>query len=578
MGHASIVRHALPRLLAPAIACALSAASAASARAQTWGIVEVGVGEWNARGRDSARRVEDEARRVGLSVTAASDISADASRLLSEEARPLESVDVTQIRAAVEQLEADVALRRRESALEQAQRIRDLSEGAVATLMQHADVARRLFDACLAETWLHLQLRDGESARRSLEGCRDQFPDVRLGANDAAPEVRRLLATVDEERAARATYALSIEGPAHGCAILVSGRRAAVIPAPARLPSGEHLIEIACPEIERRRIHRVRIGGGERTVRIDPELDDALRSPPEGAALIYRSREALARRYRQDAITVARAAGVQALIVIRPEPEPSDSDPDAEWRAERIDVESGAITATVRFRVTIAAPARWIVDALRAEQDRDMGSFRATASARSGRAEASDATLEGGAAAGDLGDAEVAGAVTASLGALALAAGWSSFAARTAFVMERQDYDRTYQRYFELTAYMERAEIAGHVLGAIGSASAIVGLALWLPPEDGTPWWSWLSGVAGALAITAGVIVGALDGFTYNCSERGACTQLQVALLGALLVETGSVGLAVPVIHSVRSALGASAAVRVRASASGASLTIGGAW
>lgn len=52
----------------------------------------------------------------------------------------------------------------------------------------------------------------------------------------------------------------------------------ATTPEPAILPPGEHVIELVCEGIAHRRMHRVRIGGGNRTVQIDPHFDAVVRT------------------------------------------------------------------------------------------------------------------------------------------------------------------------------------------------------------------------------------------------------------------------------------------------------------
>lgn len=534
-------------------------------RAQTWSVLELAM-EANVGGQGShaAIAIEREMVRRGMSIVRTADLSAEVSRLLSEERRPLESIDVAQLRSAVEQLEEDVALRRREAALEQAQRIRELSEGAVATLMQHADVGRRLFDACLAETWLYLQLRDPTAARTSLHGCRDQFPDVRLGVYEAAPEVLRLLAEVDRERAARPVRALSIEGPPAGCEILVSGRSVATTPEPARLPPGEHIVEIVCPNVSHRRMHRVRIGGGDRTVQIEPGFDAAVRTSETEVRLVYSDMRTLQARALRDAIRVGRVANVGVLVTVRRQP----GNPSG-WLAECIDVESGRMIASTRFEVLYDAPAEEIVEAL------TRGNFAIEEEGSDEVREVSD----GGSSEREDGPA-IAGAVTFGVGAASLAAGWALLGAREALYAERSAIEPTLFRFHELSLEIQRLELSAHVLGGAGAFAMMVGLPLWLPEEEGVPVWSWTLGAVGIVTVGAGVVMATFDGehAVAMCGAELCLTTRDTWALSALLMETGAVLVALPIVHWIRDALGSRASVQASVSANGMWIEVGGVW
>jgi hypothetical protein len=98
--------------------------------------------------------------------------------------------------------------------------------------------------------------------------------------------------------------------------------------------------------------------------------------------------------------------------------------------------------------------------------------------------------------------------------------------------------------------------------------------------EDGTPWWSWVVGGAGAVVVVAGIVTSATAA---TCGANGApdaaCTSgTAIADAGSTIASLGVPLLAVPLTYLARDAVGERAQVIPSVSASSASVSVGGEW
>jgi len=180
---------------------------------------------------------------------------------------------------------------------------------------------------------------------------------------------------------------------------------------------------------------------------------------------------------------------------------------------------------------------------------------------------------DGGGPADDPG-ATIAGGVITGLGLVGLGVGWGLFVDLLGAVDSFRDDPPTAAGFLQRQAAMDERETALYFTGVISGAVATAGLPLLLPSEEGTPWWSWVLGVAGLGAVGGGIAALAIEG---SCVDQ-ACTRREpLGALGAHLLGHGAPLLAVPLVYLLREVTGGDE-VRVEASASpsGGHLAIGG--
>lgn len=546
-------------MLAVAILAAGAALAARPVSAQ-WLVVRAGVGEPTAEETARAAAVRDALGRAGETTLADGVAATQASSLLSRERTVLEADRIAELVDAVRILEEHVAMRRREAALEAAGRVRELSVGVAEALEEQREVAQRLFDACVAEAWLHLQLGEGESARADLRRCRESYPDIAVDAHAMSSQVFDLIGEIDAELATRPAFQIRIEGVPAGCELSLDGRRRAVAPAAIEgVFSGEHRLEVECAGMRRTRIHSVLLGAADLSLSIDPAFDDALRTAG-GVYFDYASVADVRARHRADARALASGLGASDVVVITAEGEST--------RLERIEVSSGRLTGTTTLAAA-AAPEAVAAAVTELVEGRGAGG-------------ASDEAASGVAGAGVDG-ALVAGLTLAAVGVASIGAAWGTYSWR---------YDLG-QRVYEVAAgtpehaarlrTRDDATPVPYALGTIGALAATVSLPLWLPETSEFPWWSAIPGAAGAALVAVGIYQYTGDG---RCVDlRNGCAQTySTALSGTLWLESGVPLLAVPVVYAFRALVGTSGGAVTAPSASldvtaeRAVVTVGGAF
>ena len=184
---------------------------------------------------------------------------------------------VERSRAAVRYLaRADYKAARRE--LKAAQR---LADRAAAELNREAARAQQVLDTCLLMVRAYVETKNNAEARRQARECRRLVPRVEPSAFRHTPEVRDLLAEVDEEMASEAPGTLEVQSTPSDCLVRINGVGFGRTPlSDVDLPVGAYRLQVECEEAHRGRIHRVGIASGENVFMFDGALERAVRTRP----------------------------------------------------------------------------------------------------------------------------------------------------------------------------------------------------------------------------------------------------------------------------------------------------------
>ncbi|MGB5348876.1 MAG: PEGA domain-containing protein, partial [Polyangiales bacterium] len=261
---------------------------------------------------------------------------------------------VERSRAAVRYLaRADYKAARRE--LKAAQR---LADRAAAELNREAARAQQVLDTCLFMVRAYVETKNDAEARKQARECRRLVPRVEPSAFRHTPEVRELLAQVDEEMATEAPGTLEVNSTPSDCLLRINGVEFGRTPVSGiELPVGTYRMQVECEDDKRGRIYRVGIASGPNLLEFDAALERAVRTRPV-LHLQYTSHEAWLGRMDQ-AGEIGRVLGGANVLVLS----------DGGAGAVRLDLKaSGYEPASAWLAVQDGAPeseeVRRVVDAL----------------------------------------------------------------------------------------------------------------------------------------------------------------------------------------------------------------------
>ena len=218
---------------------------------------------------------------------------------------------VERSRAAVRYLaRADYRAARRE--LRAAQRVADR---AAAELNREAARAQQVLDTCLFMVRAYVETKNDAEARKQARECRRLVPRVEPSAFRHTPEVRELLAHVDQEMASEAPGALEVQSTPSNCLVRINGVQFGRTPVShIELPVGTYRVQVECEADERGRIHRVDISSGANLFQLDAALERAVRTRPV-LHLRHDSDEAWLQRVDQ-AVEVGRILGGANVLAL----------------------------------------------------------------------------------------------------------------------------------------------------------------------------------------------------------------------------------------------------------------------
>jgi hypothetical protein len=450
---------------------------------------------------------------------------------------------VERSRAAVRYLaRADYKAARRE--LKAAQR---LADRAAAELNREAARAQQVLDTCLFMVRAYVETKNDAQARRQARECRHLVPRVEPSAFRHTPEVRELLAEVDQQMASEAPGQLEVQSTPPDCLLRINGVDFGRTPVSRiELPTGMYRVQVECEASERGRIHRVSIQSGANTILFDGELERAVRTQPV-LHLQYGAREPEAERMAQAQKVAAVLGGADVLMLSAADRETLRIDLGAEGMAP------ASTWLPLRDGVAGSDDIRRAIDALLEGRSVDFTGPHPIARA-SWQAEA-EPPLPVDAAAAAVTQADPERARSVPRPREQRIAGWSLFGLGVAsigasvglhvwrgtlgdeFIDSPNDLSAA-QRWNDM-------RIGVWTTAALGGAAASAAMPLFLPDEERTPWWGWTVGALGlglsGYAIYEGVTMTACpEPYIANSSAVESCVargqeagRLSLALAGA---------------------------------------------
>jgi len=444
---------------------------------------------------------------------------------------------VERSRAAVRYLaRADYKAARRE--LKAAQR---LADRAAAELNREAARAQQVLDTCLFMVRAYVETKNNAEARRQARECRRLVPRVEPSAFRHTPEVRELLAEVDEEMASEAPGMLAVQSTPANCLMRINGVEFGRTPlSDIELPVGTYRMQVECEEEKRGRIHRVGIDSGENAFTFDAALERAVRTRPV-LHLQYESPQAWSRRVEHGSEVASILGGANVLVVSGLSSSLVRVDLSAEG------YEAASVWVAVDDGVPAAEDVRRAIGALIDGRSVDFAgpqpiarpSWRAELAAGVGVGAATTAVPEAGRKRGEPRPRNQR------------IAGWSLFGVGVASIGASVGLHvwrgELGDGFIETPASLNAAQrwndvrIGVWTTAAFGGAATSAAMPLLLPNYERTPWWGWTLGAVG-LGLTGYAIY---EGATMtSCPEPYIADQAAVRACVARGQEAGRVALA----------------------------------
>jgi hypothetical protein len=161
----------------------------------------------------------------------------------------------------------------------------------------------------------YVETKNDAEARKQARECRRLVPRVEPSAFRHTPEVRELLAQVDQEMAAEAPGTLEVQSTPSDCLVRINGVEFGRTPVSGiELPVGTYRMQVECEEDKRGRIHRVGVSSGPNLLAFDAALERAVRTRPV-LHLLYDSQEAWLQRMEQASEAGRILGGANVLVL-----------------------------------------------------------------------------------------------------------------------------------------------------------------------------------------------------------------------------------------------------------------------
>lgn len=407
---------------------------------------------------------------------------------------------VERSRAAVKYLaRADYKAARRE--LKAAQR---LADRAAAELNREAARAQQVLDTCLFMVRAYVETKNNAEARRQARECRRLVPRVEPTAFRHTPEVRDLLAEVDQEMAAEAPGMLEVRSTPSDCLVRINGIQFGRTPlSDVDLPVGTYRLQVECEPEHRGRIHRVAVEGGKNTVVFDAAFELAVRTRPV-LHLQYASPEAWMVRRMRDAEQVAsKLGGADLLVVSMPRAQVVRIDLDAEGK------KPASVWLAIGHRGLEADEVRRGMDALFEGRSVDFSGPHPIArsswlaeqkTTAKRRAVAAAAAAKTATETDDVKDGVPRPRGQRIAGWSLFGVGLASIGASVGLHVHRGNLgDQLINAPSSLQAAQDwqDARVGVWTLAAVGGATTTAAMPLLLPNYQRTPWWGWTLGAVG---------------------------------------------------------------------------------
>ena len=498
-------------------------AGVAGAEAQTrWLVVSAGTAPGST---DALRNVERALAEQGVDVVRGDGAGATLEAQLSAPYVPPPEALVSRLGVVTEQVLGDVARGNEQEAIDAAQPVLEAIEPHLAGLGREERSANDVGNLCYYVVRALLQKQDVGAARRQLDICLRLAPGFAPSERLHPPSVRDFKA----ERGSEGLSVLAVQViQGEGCQVRVQGR---VVGSGSRVrlrvPPGPYAVQVEC-EGRAGRLHQVQVSGNEPSrIDVDATLDTALRT--DGAVrLVYPDGPTMERRRDLHLQRIARVLGARRLLVRN----------EGAWNA--YDVEAGALTP-------LAAP---LETGATSQPEAQRVAFVAL-----GRR---DPSLPPEDAEVDAGRLWIAGMMVTAVGLAGNIAGWiwrGKMRDDESAFDELGDFSGM---YLSIRQDLDRSTNVAYGLGIASAGVLTIGIPMLLPRREGTPWWSWILGAAGA-GMTAYGVVALVKGLDRRClGMEGSSLQMECperadpAVLSPLLLGYGVPLLLSPFVYLIR--------------------------
>jgi PEGA domain len=242
----------------------------------------------------------------------------DRLRAQSREPVPLAPDDRATVASEAHASLEHVAFGRNAAARRSVEDVLRRAERTLEALNRDTESARHVLDACLTLVRSALAKNDRSAALTETMRCRRLVPDVAPSEAAHPPTVTGVLAEADEQLRRLHVGRLSVESaPESGCAVYVNGRHLGTTPFSLdHAAAGEYRVQVECGAAPGR-VHTVLLGDQPAALRVDLELDRALRDGGR-VALVYADDARLRARAEAHAGALGRALRVDTVLVVTP--------------------------------------------------------------------------------------------------------------------------------------------------------------------------------------------------------------------------------------------------------------------
>lgn len=485
--------HAM-RVWAMVLVVLLTFAEDASAQSQeSWLVLPVAADDSAAWMEPTAAEIRRELRERGLEVWS---LEAATREFEARESAPAAQVSSSEIQEWIQRSRdaltylagGDYGKARRELT-----ELQKLSKRVAEELNRERERAQEVLDSCLDMVRLMLETRTRGEAKEQARACRQLVPRVEPGGSRHPPAVIEVLSEVDSETSERG--ALTIESEPAGCAFRINGLSFGTTPDSMRLFFGDYRVQAECNGDGRGRVHPVKIDSSEARVFIDARFDSVVQTQPF-LQLRYPDTKAKSKWMASDANKVRTTVRATHVLV-------ATSPQAGMLRLERLSTSPDDPRGVALLNTTAAGPSREDVDlavkTILKNECKDFTGARPTDLSGCGGAKTwpTDRTPKAH---------FWAGVAVASLGSVSLIAGYGLHGGRKKVGDSwSSDVANT-----ELQAKWLNLGNGVIITGAVGGAGLVAAMPLVLPYRSKTPWWAWLSGGLGVVAL-AGSIASAVS-------------------------------------------------------------------
>jgi len=333
---------------------------------------------------------------------------------------------------------------------------------------------------CLYIARAQLEDRNERAAREQMIVCSRLFPSLIVDEVAHPPSIRSLHEEVRLQINAEGGVLSLQSGPGDpaGCALRVNGRVIGQTPSVRiALPAGDYSVQAECREGRPGRIQHVRLTNGatERLV-VYARLGQVLETRPV-LALVYDDNRALDVGLQHDVALLARMVHTRRVLVV------------ADTGAGSLATRAYEVSETAVDLIGSAQMSRPIDDnGVRGAIENVLGRRNETPVAHGTEHvdEEASAMLWPGVG------LATAGVITLGIGwgfELSLESSWNDFDQLSPSEFGTQRFSQAQRELGETSPVL--------ITAALGAAFLTTSLPMWLPEEEGVPWWSWVAGTIG---------------------------------------------------------------------------------